>query len=1386
MTDVFMCYVEQDVVYARDIIEELFGRGIKVFDFSQDISPGSQWWDAIQQNISSSSVVIPIITSEASKSIWVQREIDLARRQKKLIFPLLLEGEMLPSLESIQYLDVTDGSLPGEGFFEIIDREIKRSKSLNAVNDELSKQGRQEAVEPNDPEYPKKDARLNFFVGRNDILHRTISTLRSGQNVLLYGPRRIGKTSVLLKLEEIFKKETNLTPIYFDAGDINKDLETTIIELSEKLASTIKNIEFSTDKLSRDNFFKQLEKYSKQLPDETSLVLLLDNRDAHFNDLRVDEFWKEFQSKNNTLLRFVVALRFPLENYSRSYVDTTWLMDGEIISLPFLSLRETVEQIEQLASLDASPLLGRKAIQQIWEYTGGHPYFTKALYEASCNRGSGKPITSEIVNLAAEDIIRRNSDLFSFLFDDIEKDERDIMLSLSPLTSEPTSLDSLNYFHQRAVREFADYGIIKIERGIVSFQSELVRRFFERERIKESEKTFFDIYISYNSRNKRGALEIASQLRSNGLKVWIDEWELSFERPWQNQVKNALKRTRKVLVLIGPDGIGPHGQSEELEYIYKLKHKLTVIPILLPDAPLAQIPKFLRETNYADLRSHFDSQFEKLLYALRTDDFDGLASHRSVREELQTLSKNIASDSDLSDFQLGVFFELLQDSVGSDTSMSRQQQKDANEEISSIAKETTQKRINQDDLTRRLYRLGETAPNFLKVLYATFGNIPLRGLELATSFPTSALTSLVEKIAEKAKKDIIPSKRVLNAGFEGPRGLIPPERSLAHQLNYDLVVDVGPRWDLIPSLVIKSAKNVFPEEFLHRKKQGYTVRVVFVSEDFTPNMFSAEMWIPVNSGQSHPIVDGRRLDTPEPIRLSVQTPKLSFHEKKQRAYGRLTLYYKGQVIQSASVSVGVAHMEGIKLDEPHKIEVDYVLSTDFGNLKELVERTIKLRKDSRDLSVAVNFTLNDDGSGRHRILATYHLDKRNETTLPPAWKPYDSNSASQELENFREVIAACYKGLDKNLGKNRKRFGRDLLRLAVLGDRLRSLAMSGLNVDEKSGSVALWERDFFHALEKSTVIQIARTGPANYVFPWALVYEYPMPGNLEAENKYELCPIIEEWDIRSGIRSRNFDNNSDQCPYHHEEWHAQNIICPYGFWGFKHIIEQPLGALYKKSDNWELNTAERIKGSPNVILGTGTTNDIDLDARDIHIQNLAQILYADLNPTKPANSRSSALEMLRSPEIAYFLCHGETEDDKTPYLSIGDHTDEDEYKILPSTIEQWSLTRTNGIDLSHWADARPLVFINACHSVDLKPGVVLNFVSAFSDLGASGVIGTEVSVRTDMAMEVAELVLGRIAAGDEIGQAVLAMRWEMLNRGNVLGLAYTPYSLANLALVRES
>jgi hypothetical protein len=53
-------------------------------------------------------------------------------------------------------------------------------------------------------------------------------------------------------------------------------------------------------------------------------------------------------------------------------------------------------------------------------------------------------------------------------------------------------------------------------------------------------------------------------------------------------------------------------------------------------------------------------------------------------------------------------------------------------------------------------------------------------------------------------------------------------------------------------------------------------------------------------------------------------------------------------------------------------------------------------------------------------------------------------------------------------------------------------------------------------------------------------------------------------------------------------------------------------------------------------------------------------------------------------------------------------------------------------------------------------------------------------------MKIAESVITKLISGARMGDAIREMRWELLNKGNLLGLAYTPYCFADLRIKRDT
>jgi len=67
-------------------------------------------------------------------------------------------------------------------------------------------------------------------------------------------------------------------------------------------------------------------------------------------------------------------------------------------------------------------------------------------------------------------------------------------------------------------------------------------------------------------------------------------------------------------------------------------------------------------------------------------------------------------------------------------------------------------------------------------------------------------------------------------------------------------------------------------------------------------------------------------------------------------------------------------------------------------------------------------------------------------------------------------------------------------------------------------------------------------------------------------------------------------------------------------------------------------------------------------------------------------------------------------------------------------------------------------------------------------MGASGVVGTEIKVLTDLARPIGLQLLHHLLNGMSIGEAFLKVRKDLLRELNPLGLAYSYYSPATLHL----
>src|SRR5918997_6753502 len=118
----------------------------------------------------------------------------------------------------------------------------------------------------------------------------------------------------------------------------------------------------------------------------------------------------------------------------------------------------------------------------------------------------------------------------------------------------------------------------------------------------------FDVFLSHNYRDKPVVEGIAEQLRREGVRPFLDVWDLTPGGRWQRELFDGLSRSRTCALFVGPHAYG-QWQLEELEIALVQANKradFRIFPVLLPgvEDPFdpRRRPPFLSTRTWVDLR----------------------------------------------------------------------------------------------------------------------------------------------------------------------------------------------------------------------------------------------------------------------------------------------------------------------------------------------------------------------------------------------------------------------------------------------------------------------------------------------------------------------------------------------------------------------------------------------------------------------------------------------------------------------------------------------------------------------------------------------------------------------------------------------------------------
>jgi small GTP-binding protein len=128
----------------------------------------------------------------------------------------------------------------------------------------------------------------------------------------------------------------------------------------------------------------------------------------------------------------------------------------------------------------------------------------------------------------------------------------------------------------------------------------------------------YDVFVSHSSKDKDVVRTVAERLRTDGLKVWLDEWELKPGDHVQAKIEEGLENSRVLLLCMSANAFGSDwAQLEAVTFRFRdpLNNKRRFILLRLDEAPIkGSLAQFL----YLDWHpANREEEYTKLLEACR-------------------------------------------------------------------------------------------------------------------------------------------------------------------------------------------------------------------------------------------------------------------------------------------------------------------------------------------------------------------------------------------------------------------------------------------------------------------------------------------------------------------------------------------------------------------------------------------------------------------------------------------------------------------------------------------------------------------------------------------------------------------------------------------------
>ncbi len=357
------------------------------------------------------------------------------------------------------------------------------------------------------------------FINRTNERKEIATEIENLTNIILYAPRRYGKTSLIMQVfNDLQKKHKNFSGLVIDFYQVNskeKFLSLMAGEYAkksgysfEKLIKTLKNtltgispvisfdeagnpkVEIKIKPSESLNAAEEILQLPKKLADSGRLVSVFFDEFQEANLLNGNNFQKELRSiiqHHNNVSYIFSGSKFHLFNNIFNHSNSPLYNIGKSVKLDLIKKADYIKAISNRLK-KINPYITNETVAHIYQYAGGIPYYVQMLSHEIYNLSllnenyDQKRLTEEAVN----NILNSKNDEFLMIYENLSPSAKKALNIILNFDGEKIFRQEILTEYQipaatlqRALKTLHERAIINRENGIYYFQDTFFKKWLK-------------------------------------------------------------------------------------------------------------------------------------------------------------------------------------------------------------------------------------------------------------------------------------------------------------------------------------------------------------------------------------------------------------------------------------------------------------------------------------------------------------------------------------------------------------------------------------------------------------------------------------------------------------------------------------------------------------------------------------------------------------------------------------------------------------------------------------------------------------------------------------------------------------------------------------------